>query len=484
LILILETGLSFAKKILTGLIVLWSFIFQPGLALAQDETPAMPVYVVQPGDTLWDIAQRFGISVNDLIQVNNIADASFVKAGDELLIPGLQGVQGRLITRPVSFGESLLGLSRLYGLPVEVLSRLNRIVSPAELYVGLELILPESVASASENPESVLSRASLSRGQSLLEFTVLQRINPWQIALANGYSSPGLALPGDVYFVRRNDTTAESVMANALHPEIQMAELNQGPWVQGKTGVITLKLKGSLDVQGVFLEKDIQFFSDEDGAKIALQGIHALIEEGLYPLTLNIDLPDGLTWSFSQKVPVVTGNYPFDPDLSVDPATIDPQVTQPENEQWQALAEPVTQEKLWQGTFANPVEPVFIGCWTSTFGNRRSYNGSGYLYFHTGLDFCGSVGNSVFAPAVGEVVFAGPLTVRGNATMINHGWGVYSGFMHQSEILVQVGQRVEAGELIGKVGGTGRVSGPHLHWEVWVGGIQVDPADWLLGEYP
>ncbi|MCJ7717070.1 MAG: M23 family metallopeptidase, partial [Anaerolineales bacterium] len=66
----------------------------------------------------------------------------------------------------------------------------------------------------------------------------------------------------------------------------------------------------------------------------------------------------------------------------------------------------------------------------------------------------------------------------------NHGWGVYTLYAHQSEFLVQEGDRVNAGDLVGRVGSTGRSSGPHLHWEVWVGGIQVDPLDWLEGSYP
>jgi murein DD-endopeptidase MepM/ murein hydrolase activator NlpD len=81
-------------------------------------------------------------------------------------------------------------------------------------------------------------------------------------------------------------------------------------------------------------------------------------------------------------------------------------------------------------------------------------------------------------------VFTGFLTVRGNATIIDHGWGVYSAYMHQSEILVKTGDRVTAGQLIGLVGGTGRVEGPHLHWEIFVGGVQVDPLDWLQRSFP
>jgi murein DD-endopeptidase MepM/ murein hydrolase activator NlpD len=94
------------------------------------------------------------------------------------------------------------------------------------------------------------------------------------------------------------------------------------------------------------------------------------------------------------------------------------------------------------------------------------------------------VGDPIYAAASGVVVFAGPLTVRGNATMIDHGWGVYSAYMHQSEILVNAGDHVEKGQLIGRVGNTGRVEGAHLHFEILVGGVPVNPLAWLTEEYP
>jgi len=81
-------------------------------------------------------------------------------------------------------------------------------------------------------------------------------------------------------------------------------------------------------------------------------------------------------------------------------------------------------------------------------------------------------------------VFAAPLIVRGNATIIDHGWGVYTGYWHQSRIEVQVGQRVETGQIIGYQGATGRVTGPHLHWEMWVAGEQVDPLEWTETAFP
>jgi murein DD-endopeptidase MepM/ murein hydrolase activator NlpD len=76
------------------------------------------------------------------------------------------------------------------------------------------------------------------------------------------------------------------------------------------------------------------------------------------------------------------------------------------------------------------------------------------------------------------------LTVRGGVVVIDHGWGVYTAYDHLSEFLVHVGDMVQPGQVIGLGGSTGRSTGPHLHWEVWVGGAQVNPLDWLTRAYP
>jgi murein DD-endopeptidase MepM/ murein hydrolase activator NlpD len=209
-----------------------------------------------------------------------------------------------------------------------------------------------------------------------------------------------------------------------------------------------------------------------------------MAEPGLYPLTIQSSSPDGSLFGFSQMVMVYAGDFVYDRSLPVDPATLDPETNRAENELWSESSSNVSPEKLWNGIFSSPVDPNFSTCYSSRFGSRRSYNGGEYIYFHTGLDFCGQVGDPVYAAASGVVVFTGLLTVRGNATMIDHGLGIYTAYMHQSEILVNVGDRVEQGQLIGKVGNTGRVEGPHLHFEVLVGGVQVDPLEWLNQELP
>jgi murein DD-endopeptidase MepM/ murein hydrolase activator NlpD len=220
---------------------------------------------------------------------------------------------------------------------------------------------------------------------------------------------------------------------------------------------------------------------------VALQGIFAMLGPGPYPLKLEATLPDGSKQSFEQSIIVKLPDppYPNDPMLTVDPETIDPAITVPESQQIATITAPATPDKLWQGIFQLPVDPDY--CLKSRFGNRRAYNGGGFDNFHAGLDFgiCSPIHPfDIYAPADGVVVFTGKLIVRGNATIIDHGWGIYTGYWHQEEILVNVGDHVKTGQLIGKIGQTGRVTGPHLHWEVWVNGVQVNPTEWLNKSYP
>lgn len=439
-----------------------------------------PVYVVQPGDSLSSIASDFNISVNELITVNNIANPNQLAAGQQLVIPGLEGVVGVVDKTRINIGDSYRSLMRRTQISEDLFRKLNRIVSPSELYVGAPIIIPQQEAA------SPLKGVSQRTGESLLELAVKQNTDVWTLAHYNGLQGSWDGISGEpLYSPGENGEQSVSGLPSAF----LSAEIRDLPIKQGGTGEIKVKTNPNVTLSGILVDHQLHFFPTEDGTQVALQGVHALLPPGVYPLRLDATLPDGSKQSYEQNILIVSGNYPDDPLLYVDPKTIDPAETEPELNNLIDITSIVTPEKLWTGDFYSPAsqyaEATFF---TSRFGNRRTYIGTGtdttVQGFHTGLDFGGGTGLPITAPARGRVVFAGPWTVRGNTTIIDHGWGVYSGFWHQSKFDVQVGDIVEQGQVIGEVGGTGRVTGPHLHWELWVNGIQVDPYDWLVNTYP
>jgi murein DD-endopeptidase MepM/ murein hydrolase activator NlpD len=453
------------------------FISFPGHPVsAQDDQSAGPVYIVEPGDTLWGISRTFNVPLDDLAALNNISDPSQLLIGTSLVIPGLEGLEGVLVIETIPYGENLRSLSRRYQIPVAKLSRLNRFTNPQDAAAGSTLITLDRGEGTSQ---PVGGRATLKAGLSILELALSNHQNPWLIMSENGIQGVRDVLPGEVLHI----SGSEDLGPGAMPEIIKQVAFEPETATQGKTLVVKITSSQGVSLEGKIANQELSFFSQADGF-VALQGIHAMIEPGYYPSSISGVLEDGTEFHFAQDVYIQSGGYPFDPPLIVNSETVDVENTTPEDLEWQATVEPVSPDRTWSGLFAPPVPEELKACFPSTFGNRRSYNGSAYQYFHTGLDFCGRTGVEIYAPAPGRVVFADSLIVRGNATVIDHGWGVYTAYAHQSEILVSVGDWVDTGQLIGLVGKTGRVTGPHLHWEVIVGGIQVDPLDWLTNVYP
>jgi murein DD-endopeptidase MepM/ murein hydrolase activator NlpD len=454
------------------LLIPLSFTFQPASAQTSG-----PVYIVQPGDTLSFIASRFNVTVNDLLTANPSLDPNVLAQGQEIVIPGLEDVSGVLQTEIISFGDTLRSLSRRTQVSDEQFRKLNRLVSPTELYVGASMIIP------TQAQQSTLStRMSASNGESLLELAVKEGSDPWTLASVNKLGGTWDTLPGDVLYSPTGNSESN---ATGLPSAFSAVSIEPLPLVQGGTEVIRAQVTDGVTLSGTLVDMPLHFFPSNNG-QVALQGVDAILEPGVYPLLTEATLPDGSNQSFEQMILVTSGNYPSENILLNDPSTIDPAVTEPELQNVMAITAPATPTRFWDGIFTSPA--VYPDCFTSRYGTRRTYkvvnSETEIPGFHSGLDFCGGEGLQIFAPAAGKVVFAAPLTVRGNATIIDHGWGVYSGFWHQSQLLVNVGDMVEPGQVIGIVGGTGRVTGPHLHWEVWVNGIQVNPLSWLSQAYP
>jgi len=470
----LETPFSFkmSKRALPLLLLTFLLAFTAIQPVSAQASGA--VYIVQEGDTLYYIASRFNVTLDALTAANPEVNPNFLSPGQRLVIPGLD-FNGVLQTETIGLGDSLRSLTRRTQVADEQLIKLNRLVSPSELYVGVSLILP-----VQEGQVQYDSPMSVGNGETLLEAAVRQGSDPWTLAAINKLNGTWDALPNDVLYTPSGNGGSAAGLPSAFLG----ASITPLPLVQGGTEVIRVQVRDGYTVSGTLVDRPLRFFP-VNGEQIALQGVHALLETGVYPLRLEAVAPDGSRQSFEQMVLVASGNY-YSETLYVDPATIDPAVTEPENQQVFSITSVVNSTKYWNGIFSSPA--VYPDQYTSLYGTRRTYIGSNSDLtiegFHTGLDFAGGEGLQIFAPAPGQVVFAGLLPVRGYATIIDHGWGVYSGFWHQSVIYVKPGDFVEQGQVIGLVGGTGRVTGAHLHWEVWVNGVQVNPLNWLKQAYP
>lgn len=435
-----------------------------------------PVYIVQAGDSLYAIAQRFGTTVEALVARNNIVDAALIIPGTELVIPGYEGVSGVLSYREISYGETLSTLSVRHAVSEEVLIKLNRVVHPNRLYVGQSIIYPQS---ESDGDLGVARHLLIMSDETQLEFAARHALNPWSVSGPAGTLERSWILPGESLLLPESQGGLY-----AFFEPLREVSITPSRATQGRTIVISVELDTLATLSGRLGDRELSFHALEENRFVALQGIHALATPGLYDLEIFLaeQVEGKEILSFSQPLRVVSGNYGFDPILRVPPETIDPEKMGTEDDLINSIISQVTHEKYWKGVFQFPSS--YTEAFPSLFGSRRNYNEVGYLWYHTGLDFYGGVGTPILAPARGQVVFAGSLDVRGDVTFIDHGWGVFTGYLHQSEILVSPGDWVEAGQEIGRVGRTGRVTGPHLHWEIWVGSVPVDPIEWTSASFP
>lgn len=211
-----------------------------------------------------------------------------------------------------------------------------------------------------------------------------------------------------------------------------------------------------------------------------LVGIDIDVATGQHPVTI-VSGADRLTHTLT----VVPKQFPTR-RLTVDDAFVNPpesvqQRIKEESALVQAIWKSSAPDVLWKGPFVRPVPQSA----NSAFGTRSVFNGQ-RRGAHGGADFPSPAGTPVMAPNAGRVVLVRNLYFSGNTVIIDHGLGLFSYFAHLSEMTVVEGESVATGATVGKVGATGRVTGPHLHWTVRVGGARVDPVALLalLGDSP
>jgi murein DD-endopeptidase MepM/ murein hydrolase activator NlpD len=300
---------------------------------------------------------------------------------------------------------------------------------------------------------------------------------------------PGCHSPGEITKLKR--VSLLLIFACLLNAGVQAKQPVQRPLKKTCGTGIVLKLSAAAASQGSLLLAEIsgvnpsqEISAEWDGRPIpvwretpASPTLHALLgvdlekPAGRYEWKISWSAADGKPLTCSLPVTVRAEKFP------TERLTVEKQFVQPDPEQqkraeedqkkMKAIYDTVTPEVLWKGKFVTPLKGVSTG---GNFGRRRILNGEARSP-HAGVDFPAAAGTPVYAAQAGKIVLAENLYYSGNTVVIDHGFGIYTLYAHLSEIEVKAGDPVEASDEIGKVGATGRVTGPHLHW-----GLTIDHA--------
>jgi len=224
-------------------------------------------------------------------------------------------------------------------------------------------------------------------------------------------------------------------------------------------------------------DHDVVAYRDGDRAWRALVGVDLDVKPGTYHVA--VDAGAGASKAHATHELVIVPRLFRTRRLTVNEAFVTP----PASEQaridreaallagvWQSPAP----ERLWAAPFVRPVPQEA----NSAFGTRSIFNGKP-RNAHGGADFLSPAGTPIHAPNAGRIVVARNLYFSGNTVIIDHGLGLFSTMAHLSKIDIHEGDSVTAGQVLGLVGATGRVTGPHLHWAVRASGARVDPLSLL-----
>lgn len=254
---------------------------------------------------------------------------------------------------------------------------------------------------------------------------------------------------------------------------------------QGGAGVVHVFGDGVVGARARWFSDVIEFFPIDDDGFYGLISVSIEQASREYDLTVFAVLEDDARIEIPVKVPVGLGGFIKQTiEIPTERAyLVDPEIERTEFARLDAIFRNITTEVLWDSgeiDFQYPIRSAI----TSPFGAVRVLNGTVETR-HTGWDLRAATGTPVMSIAAGKVVFAGPMDIRGNIVIVDHGYGVYSTYCHFSVINVVRGQTLTKGQIVGLTGNSGRSSGPHLHWEMNINGEWVDSVDfmsmWLPG---
>ena len=237
--------------------------------------------------------------------------------------------------------------------------------------------------------------------------------------------------------------------------------------------------KNLTEIHGNFLGQELLFRSSQAcQCWYALAGVSLATKPGTYTLHVEGKDKSEKTATMNYLVAVGAAHYPFSkvkipPAFVEPPKEVEPLIAAADAAKKQAFAT-TDPSPLWSGPFQRPADAETSG----VFGTARIVNGVQKAQ-HKGLDFRASISTPVHATNSGTVILARPLYFEGNCVMLDHGEGLVTIYMHLSEFKVKEGEKVATGQLIALSGGTGRSTGPHLHFAVRWRGEYLDPRTLL-----
>ncbi len=235
---------------------------------------------------------------------------------------------------------------------------------------------------------------------------------------------------------------------------------------------------------GIYVDGEVQRFYKTDREVVSLLALPL----GSSPSIKNIQvvLADeyGRTVTLNDSLAVVKDTQEVE-DLNLSADTFSVVTAEGRDREAEALNQAyataeMRPEPLWRSPFIMPIE----GRFSSGYGSPRRYVTGGNVSYHNGLDIAAPQGTPIVATNDGLVVISNYYPIKGGLVVIDHGYDVFSFYFHQSKMLVEVGEVVSQGQVIGEVGSTGLSTGPHLHWEMRIEGVATNPLSWVGKQYP
>lgn len=280
---------------------------------------------------------------------------------------------------------------------------------------------------------------------------------------------------------RKNRTTATAMLTTDNTPPKLTLESQPQRVLQGRTWVLRVRTDEPAAVDARLGERDLPIEAG-NGYGWAVVGFGPTSDPTTLPVIVDGHDHAGNHTEVTEPLQIAPENFTRD-EVDVPPqlaALLQSDIRAEEDRALLPNYQKVTPQKLWEGRFLMPVQGPVI----TDFGTLRSYNNGPVVGHHGGADIAAGAGRNVVAPARGRVALVDSVRLRGNIVILDHGLGVFTTYAHLSSVDVQVGQTVERGQPFAKVGSTGLSTGPHLHWEMWVGGQNVNPLEWTERDVP